>query len=107
MTFQHSAVVDAPLEEVFGWHTRPGALTRLLPPWQPVSVVQEAHSLRDGRAVLGLPAGVKWVAEHQPGNYDPPHRFADVLVVAAVPTGHPLGARPRVPRRRRGQNGSG
>ena len=80
MTFQHSAVVDAPLEEVFGWHTRPGALTRLLPPWQPVSVVQEAHSLRDGRAVLGLPAGVKWVAQHQPGNYDPPHRFADVLV---------------------------
>ncbi len=79
MTFQHSAVVDAPLEEVFGWHTRPGALTRLLPPWQPVSVVQEAHSLRDGRAVLGLPAGVKWVAQHQPGNYDPPHRFADVL----------------------------
>jgi uncharacterized protein (TIGR01777 family) len=79
MTFQHSAVVDAPLEEVFGWHARPGALTRLLPPWQPVSVLEEAGSLRDGRAVLGLPGRTRWVAEHQPDKYDPPHRFADAL----------------------------
>ena len=80
MTFQHRAVVDAPLEEVFGWHTRPGALARLLPPWQPVSVVQEAHSLRDGRAVLGLPARVKWVAAAPARQIRPPHRFADALV---------------------------
>jgi uncharacterized protein (TIGR01777 family) len=79
MTFQCSVTVDTPLEEVFGWHTRPGALTRLLPPWQPISVTAETGSLRDGRAVLGLPGGLKWVAEHQPDKYDPPHRFADEL----------------------------
>jgi uncharacterized protein (TIGR01777 family) len=80
MTFQHRAVVNAPLEEVFAWHARPGALARLLPPWQPVRVFEEASSLRDGRAVLGLPGGVRWAAQHEASAYDPPHRFADELV---------------------------
>jgi ligand-binding SRPBCC domain-containing protein len=39
---------------------------RLTPPWQPVRVLREAASLRDGRAVLGLPRRLRWVAEHQP-----------------------------------------
>jgi uncharacterized protein (TIGR01777 family) len=68
---------------VFSWHARPGALTRLLPPWLPVRVVSEAGSLRDGRAVLGLPAGLRWVSAHQPDGYHPPDRFADSL--ASVP----------------------
>jgi len=42
-------------------------------------VVHEAGSLRDGRAVLGLPGGLRWVAAHQPGSYDPPNVFADSL----------------------------
>jgi uncharacterized protein (TIGR01777 family) len=77
MTYVHSSVVNAPLDEVFAWHGRPGALRRLLPPWQPVRVVREASSLRDGQAVLGMPFGVKWVAQH--GQFDPPHRFVDEL----------------------------
>jgi uncharacterized protein (TIGR01777 family) len=80
MTFVHRAVVDAPLEEVFAWHRRPGALVRLSPPWQPVRVLAEGDSLRDGQAVLGLPGRIRWVAQHQPDEYDPPRRFADVLV---------------------------
>ncbi len=79
MTYAHSAVVGAPIGEVFAWHTRPGALPRLMPPWLPVKVVAEADSLQDGRAVLGLPAGLRWVATQQPDCYDPPHRFADRL----------------------------
>jgi uncharacterized protein len=79
MTYAHSAVVEAPVDEVFAWHTRPGALRRLLPPWMPVKVMSEVESLRDGRAVLGLPAGVRWVATQQPDAYDPPRRFADRL----------------------------
>jgi uncharacterized protein len=75
-----TTVIAAPLDEVFAWHTRPGALARLSPPWQPVRVIEEAVSLRDGRAVLGLPGGLRWVAQHDPGAYDPPHRFADELV---------------------------
>jgi hypothetical protein len=77
--FTFSSVVDEELDEVFAWHTRPGAITRLSPPWQPVRVLAEATSLRDGKAVLGLPGGLRWVAVHQPGQYDPPNTFADVL----------------------------
>jgi uncharacterized protein (TIGR01777 family) len=86
MTYAHSAVVPAPIEEVFAWHSRPGALRRLMPPWLPVKVVAEAESLRDGRAVLGLPAGLRWVASQQPDAYDPPRRFADRLTSEPLAT---------------------
>lgn len=80
----YSSVVDAPVSEVFEWHARPGAIYRLLPPWQPVRVGQEAGSLRDGRAVLLMPGGVRWVAAHQPDGYNPPHQFVDQLVSAGL-----------------------
>ncbi|MDT5275421.1 MAG: uncharacterized protein QOG95_2353, partial [Mycobacterium sp.] len=35
MGLEYSSVIDAPIYEVFDWHTRPGAFTRLTPPWQP------------------------------------------------------------------------
>lgn len=79
MVFTYSSVIDAELDDVFDWHTRPGAIARLTPPWQPVKVIREAGSLRDGQAVLGLPGGLRWVASHQPGSYDPPNAFADSL----------------------------
>jgi uncharacterized protein len=79
MGLTYSSVVEAERPEVFDWHTRPGAITRLTPPWQPVRVLHEATSLRDGRAVLGLPGGLRWVAVHQPDAYDPPGKFADAL----------------------------
>jgi hypothetical protein len=80
MGITYSTVVNAPVDEVFGWHGRPGALTRLAPPWQPVRVAAEAATLRDGRAVLALPGGLRWVAAHQPDGYDPPRQFVDQLV---------------------------
>jgi uncharacterized protein len=92
MGLKYSSVLDAPLGEVFAWHARPGALTRLLPPWLPARVEREAGSLRDGQAVLRLPGGLRWVAAHQPGEYDPPHEFADALtsfpLAAVLPWRH-------------------
>ncbi|HEY1572032.1 MAG TPA: TIGR01777 family oxidoreductase [Pseudonocardiaceae bacterium] len=91
MGFRRSSDVDAPLAEVFAWHARPGASRRLTPPWQPVHVVAEADSLRDGRAVLGLPGGLRWVARHQPDGYVPERQFVDQLVgplAAIVPWRH-------------------
>ncbi|HXZ74116.1 MAG TPA: TIGR01777 family oxidoreductase [Streptosporangiaceae bacterium] len=79
MGLTYSSVIDASQDEVFAWHRRPGAITRLLPPWQPVRVVREAPSVRDGQAVLALPGGLRWVAEHDPDSYDPPRQFADTL----------------------------
>lgn len=79
MGIEYSSVIDSSRDEVFAWHDRPGAIRRLLPPWQPLSVVSEARSLADGRAVLSLPGGLRWVADHQPDEYDPPARFVDAL----------------------------
>jgi uncharacterized protein (TIGR01777 family) len=76
---EFESVVDHPLGDVFAWHTRPGAMRRLIPPWQPMTVVAETTSLADGRAILGLPGGLRWVAQHDPAAYDPPRRFVDVL----------------------------
>jgi uncharacterized protein (TIGR01777 family) len=84
MTYQHRATLDHPLDVVFDWHARPGALTRLLPPWQPVRVVQESSSLRDGEAVIGLPGGVRWRARHQAEGYEAGRRFTDVLVTPGL-----------------------
>jgi uncharacterized protein len=88
MGLTYSTVVDASLGDVFSWHARPGAITRLTPPWQPVRVLAEASSLRDGQAVLGLPGGMRWTAVHQPGDYDPPHAFADELASPLLPWRH-------------------
>jgi uncharacterized protein (TIGR01777 family) len=76
---EYASVVDHPLDEVFAWHTRPGAMRRLVPPWQPMRVVKETESLADGTAILGLPVGLRWIARHDPAGYDPPYQFRDVL----------------------------
>jgi uncharacterized protein len=79
MGLVYSSVVDAPRDEVFAWHGRPGAISRLTPPWQPVRVIAEADSLECGRAELALPGGLRWVADHQADSYDPPRRFVDSI----------------------------
>lgn len=79
MGLVYSSEIEAPREEVFAWHARPGAFTRLSPPWQAMRLLREADSLRDGTAELALPGGLRWVAEHQADGYDPPRQFADEL----------------------------
>lgn len=46
-------------------------MPRLVPPWQPMTVVAETPSLADGQAVLGLPAGLRWIAQHGAGRIPP------------------------------------
>ncbi|BBX92574.1 TIGR01777 family protein [Mycolicibacterium boenickei] len=79
MGLVYSSIIAAPQEEVFTWHSRPGAFARLSPPWQAMRLVSEAASLRDGRAELALPGGLRWVAQHQADDYDPPWRFVDQI----------------------------
>ena len=79
MGIEYESVLDHPREQVWAWHARPGAMRRLVPPWQPMTVVEEADSLSDGVAVLGLPGGLQWVARHDPAAYVAGGRFADEL----------------------------
>lgn len=43
--------LDHPVDRVFRWHTRPGALERLLPPWEDVRVADREGGLDDGGTV--------------------------------------------------------
>jgi uncharacterized protein len=78
--FAPSIDLPATIEEAFAYHGRPGALSRLIPPWEPVSVESSDGSLHAGSRVvlkmnaLGLP--MRWVAEHTV--YSPPELFVDV-----------------------------
>lgn len=78
MSISTTHLVPAPLERVWEWHTRPGAVERLTPPFLPMSVVSGAESLRDGTTVLKLPAGQKWVAQHVAEEYVEGSQFVDV-----------------------------
>jgi uncharacterized protein (TIGR01777 family) len=55
--------------EVFAWHERPGALERLMPPWEAAEVRQRIGGISDGaRTVLSVPVGpfrLRWVARHR------------------------------------------
>ena len=84
MSFEHAAEFDSPVGEVFAWHARTGAIRRLTPPWQPVRVVSESSSLRDGSAVLGMPGGLRWVATHRAEGYEEGHRFTDELTTPVL-----------------------
>ena len=71
--------MPVPIETLWVWHTRPGALERLMPPWDSVRVVARTGGLENGtRVTLAVPFGpvrLRWVSEHR--DVDPPHGFAD------------------------------
>lgn len=94
---EFTTTIDAPLEEVFAWHRRRGAIERLLPPWLPLTVVSESASLEDGTAVLRMPLGMKWSARHLPELHVEGGRFvdelADPLLRRIVPWRHTHGFR--------------
>lgn len=51
--FSKRVLVDATPEVVFDWHTMPGALERLTPPWQPFQMVDRGEGLvEDSRVVV-------------------------------------------------------
>ncbi len=79
MKYIKETQIAATPEEVFAFHEQPGALEKLIPPGEPVEVLEKSDSIKPGtRVVLRQQLGpfkVNWVAEHT--EYDPPHMFAD------------------------------
>ncbi len=78
-TFVKRTHIRAPVEEVFKWHSRQGALERLSPPWDPVRVIERKGGINKGaRVVLEMKAGpfpYKWAAEHT--DYEENRMFRD------------------------------
>jgi ligand-binding SRPBCC domain-containing protein len=66
--FMKESRIAAPRSVVFGFHERPDALERLIPPWERVEVVDAPRSLQPGsRVVLRMafgPLRFDWIAEH-------------------------------------------
>lgn len=75
-----SHIVPAPRDEVWAWHSRPGAVVRLTPPFLPMRPIEQAQSLRGGTTVFSLPAGATWVAGHQVDGYVAGEQFVDEAV---------------------------
>lgn len=71
--------IEAPAQELFAWHERPGAFMRLAPPWTPITL-EHFEGIREGqKAIIRLgkkPFTIRWVAEHR--NYLAGQEFTDV-----------------------------
>ncbi|MGZ3440758.1 MAG: SRPBCC family protein, partial [Polyangia bacterium] len=68
MTFEKRSLVAASARDAFDWHTRPGALERLSPPWESARLLR-SDGIHDGD-VAELRVGVgpveqRWVARHR------------------------------------------
>jgi ligand-binding SRPBCC domain-containing protein len=78
--FEYESVIAAPAQTVFAFHERPDALRLLIPPGQPIRVLEHTGGIRDGaKVVLRIgywPLLVTWSARHQ--GYVEGRQFQDV-----------------------------
>ncbi len=72
--------------EVFRWHARPGALERLTPPWEAVTVLERTGDITNGsRVTLEVRLGPwrqRWVLEHRA--YQEDAQFCDVQMTGPL-----------------------
>ncbi|ATC62789.1 TIGR01777 family protein [Nibricoccus aquaticus] len=61
-TFSRSIRISRPASEVFAWHLRPGALERLMPPWERAEVVKHVGVANGARVVVKSKVGPFWPA---------------------------------------------
>lgn len=82
MRFTKTIRLNVPAQFAFDWHARPGALYRLLPPWEDIRILQESKGIQVGeRVIMTVPMGPtrkKWIAEHT--DYQEGREFQDVQV---------------------------
>jgi uncharacterized protein len=81
-TFVHRSRIEAPAEDVFFWHERPGAFARLNPPWEKLRVLAQDAGIQDGsRVTLLTQTGLirqRWVVEHR--DYIAGRQFRDIQI---------------------------
>lgn len=84
--FEHSSPIQCEQRELFEYHARPGALNRLIPPWENVRIRQRSDSLAVGseviltNSVMGM--ALQWHARHTELN--PPYQFQDIQVTGPL-----------------------
>jgi ligand-binding SRPBCC domain-containing protein len=79
-TFDQKSLIAAPAQKVFAFHERPDALQLLIPPGEPIRILEHTGGIRDGaRVVLQMgygPLSIRWVALHR--GYIEGRQFQDV-----------------------------
>ncbi len=77
--FEWRTTVPFSADEVYAWHTRPGAFERLSPPWQHTRVIDRGGDMEHGGTLVfeygNGPLRGRWVAVH--GEAEPGRRFSD------------------------------
>ena len=68
-TFERSVELPVSVKEAFEWHTRPGALARMTPPWDKIEIIRNDNSIQNGAQVIMQvpvwgPIKKAWIAEH-------------------------------------------
>jgi len=80
--FSRKVALPVSAEEAFAWHERPGALDRLIPPWEKVRIGSRGEGIRNGSRVMLItrqgPLRLRWVAEHC--DYQPGRQFRDIQI---------------------------
>ena len=79
--FTAESTFQVGIESLFRYHALPGAIDRLLPPWQNVQIAKKGASIDVGTEVvlrLGTPIGlpIHWHARHT--KLEPPRLFEDI-----------------------------
>ncbi len=78
--FSKRTRLNASAAVVFAWHAHPDALRKLVPPWEPVEVLERIGGIALGaRVVLRIgrgPLKISWVARHT--KYEENRMFQDV-----------------------------
>src|SRR5262249_6951392 len=79
--FVYESLIKAPAEEVFGFHTQPDALTKLMPPWEHARVIQQADiSVVGSRTIVEVKIlrlfTITWIAQHT--IFEPLRAFEDI-----------------------------
>ncbi len=79
-SFEHSSSIDGDRQDLFQYHANPGALNRLIPPWENIAIERRSDSLVVGSEVVirnslfGVP--VRWHARHT--GLQAPDSFQDI-----------------------------
>ncbi|HYA98023.1 MAG TPA: SRPBCC family protein [Methylomirabilota bacterium] len=81
--FIRASEMPASAEAVYAFHAAPGALQKLLPPWEPVRIIARSGGIEDigARVILSVSVGPfsrKWVSEHV--ECEPGQMFVDRMV---------------------------
>ena len=69
-TFTKRSTMPASVAALAAYHEQPGALDRLVPPWEKVRVLEREGDCYEGRVLLSVPAGpirLRWEAVHTGG----------------------------------------